>query len=289
MDYTCIFLFAFTAYCVALAVEWVSWRRVSDTERGNGFHGRDTVNSLVIGIVSKATRPLEALLVPFSFTLVAAAWTPIHLPADRWWTWAIGFAATDFCYYWGHRADHRVRLLWTAHSVHHSSEQFNLSTALRMPALMPFAVFLDNATLAPAALAGIPPSVILFWQTVTLLFQWPLHTRRIDMLPAPIEYLFNTPSHHRVHHGSNNPYLDKNYGGVLIVWDRVFGSYAHESDPVVYGLTRNIGTFNPATTNFHEFLAMLTDIGRAHGTRAVLRAVFGPPTAPIRSAITTHT
>ncbi|WP_458688708.1 sterol desaturase family protein [Nocardia tengchongensis] len=106
------------------------------------------MNSLAIGIASRVTRSLENLLVPFSFVLVAAALTPIRLPADRWWTWAIGLIATDFCYYWGHRADHWVRIMWTAHSVHHSSEQFNLTTGIRMPVLMPFATFLHNEFLA---------------------------------------------------------------------------------------------------------------------------------------------
>ncbi|MEU1203794.1 sterol desaturase family protein [Nocardia sp. NPDC005825] len=235
------------------------------------------MNSLAIGIASRVTRSLENLLVPFSFVLVAAMLTPIQLPADRWWTWAIGLIATDFCYYWGHRADHRVRILWTAHSVHHSSEQFNMSTALRMPALMPFATFLYNAAFVPAALIGVPPFIILFWQLASSIFQWPMHTQRIGFLPKPIEYVFNTPSHHRVHHGSNNPYLDKNYGAVFIIWDRMFGSYAHETSPVMFGLTKNVGTFNPIKTNFHEFIAMLADVGEARGMRRTLRAVFGPP------------
>lgn len=289
MDYTRIFTIAIPAYLVLVTAEWISWRRIAGRDRTNGFHGPDTINSLVIGIASKATAPLENLLVPFSFVLLAAALTPIHLPADRWWTWLLAFVATDFCYYWGHRADHRVRILWTAHSVHHSSEQFNMSTALRMPALMPFAAFLHNAAFVPAAVIGVPPFIILFWQIASMIFQWPLHTQRIGLLPTPIEYLFNTPSHHRVHHGSNNPYLDKNYGGVLIIWDRIFGSYAHETSPITYGLTNNIGTFNPIKTNFHEFIAMLADIGEAPGTRTVLRAVFGPPTGPADERTTART
>ncbi|WP_328602539.1 sterol desaturase family protein [Nocardia terrae] len=278
MDFSRILLFAVPVNLLAMTVEWAAWRRSADGDRKRGFYAPDTANSLVIGLISKATVPLENLFVPFSFLLVTAALTPFHLPVDRWWTWVIGMLATDFCYYWGHRAEHRIRILWTAHSVHHSSEQFNMSTALRMPALMPFATFLYNAAYIPAALIGVPPLIIMFALVVTSMFQWPLHTQRVGFLPAPVEYVFNSPSHHRVHHGADNPYLDKNYGGILIIWDRLFGTYAHESAPVTYGLTKNINTFNPIKTNFHELLAMLTDISGARGARPVLRAVFGPPT-----------
>ncbi|MFE2960049.1 sterol desaturase family protein [Nocardia tengchongensis] len=283
MDYTRIFMLIIPAYLFTIVIEWVSWRRSAGGDRKRGFYRPDTWNSVVIGIASRITRSLENLLVPFSFVLVGAVLTPIQLPADRWWTWGIGLIATDFCYYWGHRADHRVRILWSAHSVHHSSEQFNLTTGIRMPFLMPYATFLHNAAFMPVALIGVPPYIIFFWQFASSIYQWPIHTQRIGFLPAPIEYIFNTPSHHRVHHGADNPYLDKNYGAVLIIWDRIFGTYAHESTPVTYGLTKNVGTFNPIKTNYHEFMAMLADIGQARGARPTLRALFGPPTARVDS------
>jgi sterol desaturase/sphingolipid hydroxylase (fatty acid hydroxylase superfamily) len=277
--YNRLFMFVLPSFIILLIAEWVAWRRNPDKENIRGFFRRDTANSLLISVLSSLTGPLERLLIPFSFVVVAAAVTPFHLPEYAWWTWVIAMVSTDFCYYWAHRADHRIRWLWAAHSVHHSSEYFNLSTAIRTPAFMPQAVFLRTAAFVPAALIGVPAWIIIFCQTIGLIYQWPLHTERIGYLPRPIEFIFNTPSHHRVHHGSNNPYLDKNYGSILIVWDRMFGSYAHELALPTYGLTTNIKTYNPIKTNFHEFLVMLNDVRRARTWRGRWGTLFGPPGA----------
>jgi sterol desaturase/sphingolipid hydroxylase (fatty acid hydroxylase superfamily) len=158
-----------------------------------------------------------------------------------WWTYALLFLADDFAYYWFHRIHHEVRVFWASHVVHHSSEHYNLSTALRQTwtpmTALPF--------WAPLALLGFPPWMILTQQAISLIYQFWIHTERVKKMPAWFEFFFNTPSHHRVHHGSNEVYLDRNYGGILIVWDRLFGSFQGETERVRYGLTKNIRSFRP--------------------------------------------
>jgi sterol desaturase/sphingolipid hydroxylase (fatty acid hydroxylase superfamily) len=276
-----MFLFVMPSFVILLVAEWTAWRRNRGREDKRGFLGRDTANSVAISLLSQFTGPLERAVLPFTFAAVASAIVPWHLSDHAWYTWVIGMIATDCCYYWAHRGDHRIRWLWAAHSVHHSSEYFNLSTAIRTPAFMPQAIFLRNAAFIPAGLIGVPPYIILFCQTIGLIYQWPLHTERVGKLPKPIEFIFNTPSHHRVHHGSNNPYLDKNYAAILIVWDRMFGSFAPELDVPVYGMTKNIDTFNPLKTNFHEVWLMIKDVRRARTWKGRWITLFGPPGAAV--------
>ncbi|MBY8863021.1 sterol desaturase family protein [Nocardia sp. CA2R105] len=268
-----LFLYALPAFVVLMLVEWAGYR--FDPDRRGGTI-RDSTTSISIYLLGRVAKMFERFLVPFSILGAAVALTPWHLNPHEWWVWALGLVVTDFCYYWAHRADHRIRLLWAGHSVHHSSQQFNLTTAVRLPWLIP-GTFIRSAAWIPAALIGLPLWMIFLLQSIGLLYQFPIHTQRIGKLPAPIEYIFNTPSHHRVHHGSNNPYLDKNYAGILIIWDRMFGSYAEELEPVRYGLTKNIDTHNPLEVNYHEFVRMISDVRHAHTWRARLGHIFAPP------------
>jgi sterol desaturase/sphingolipid hydroxylase (fatty acid hydroxylase superfamily) len=208
--------------------------------------------------------------------LLAAALAPVRLSASDWWVWVLAIIGADLAYYAEHRMHHRIRLFWAAHSVHHSSQHFNMSTAVRLPWLIP-GRFLSSVVYIPLALTGVPVWLIFLSQAIVLLYQYPLHTELVGKLPRPIEYVFNTPSHHRVHHGANNPYLDKNYGGILIVWDRWFNSYADETETVRYGLTKNIDTHNPIKVNFHEFAAMVRDVWRARTWRGRVGYLVGPP------------
>jgi hypothetical protein len=202
--------------------------------------------------------------------------SPFKLPTDAWWTWVALFFADDLAFYCYHRGHHRIRLFWATHVVHHSSQHYNFSTALRQD-WTPF-----SATLfwAPSALF-FPPWMVLLALAWNLLFQFLLHTEAIDRLPRPIELVFNTPSHHRVHHGSQEQYLDKNYGGILIVWDRLFGTFEPEGARVRYGLTTNIETHNPVRVAFGEFGALWRDVRAARSWRDRLGyAVKGPGWAP---------
>ncbi|MFE7797808.1 sterol desaturase family protein [Nocardia sp. NPDC057440] len=268
--------YALPAFVLLMVVEWISYRRDPDRS-DNTSAGRDTAANLATFTLGRLVKPFMHYLLPFSAVLVAAAVTPLHLSPKSWWVWALGLVVTDFCYYWAHRADHRVRLLWTAHSVHHSSEYFNLSTALRLPWLHPVATMVRGLAWVPAALIGLPPWMIFLLQTIGLLYQFPIHTQRVGTLGRPIEFLFNTPAHHRIHHGSNQPYIDKNYGGIFIIWDRMFGSFAAESEPIRYGLTKNIATHNPLRVNFHELAGLIGDVRNAETWRGRIGYVFGPP------------
>ena len=187
--------------------------------------------------------------------------------------WMTAIAAWDFIYYWNHRLQHEVRGLWALHVTHHSSQHYNLSTALRQPVSDLFAILLPYGVLARV---GVRPRLIEQARALNLLYQYWIHTEAIDRL-GPAEEVFNTPSHHRVHHGSNAQYLDRNHGSILIVWDRLFGTFEREDDPVVYGLTRNIDTFNPAVVIGHEYRDIVRDVSRSTTWRDRLGFVLRGP------------
>ncbi len=187
----------------------------------------------------------------------------------------------DFIYYWNHRFMHTSRYMWAVHVVHHSSERYNLSTALRQPVADALGTFAPYGLLA---LFGIQPALIMQARGVNLLYQYWIHTDTIGTL-GPFEAVFNTASHHRVHHGSNHQYLDRNHGSILIIWDRLFGTFEREAEPVVYGLTKNIHTFNPARIAAHEHAEMLRDVGQSRTWRDRLNFVLrGPGWAYTRHA-----
>jgi sterol desaturase/sphingolipid hydroxylase (fatty acid hydroxylase superfamily) len=188
------------------------------------------------------------------------------------WEWLLLFVLEDLCFYAFHRASHRMRILWASHVTHHSSRYFNLSVAFRQTWLP----FLGVAFWLPLLLVGFDPLMVMTVQVISLFYQELLHTQLVPRL-GPIEWIFNTPRHHAIHHGSNPPYLDKNYGGVLIVWDRMFGTFARESEPVRFGLTKDLRSHNPIVIAGHEWWAMLVDIVRGPRLRAKLAAVLAPP------------
>lgn len=177
--------------------------------------------------------------------------------------YAVGVLGWDFVYYWNHRLSHEVRWLWAVHSVHHSSERYNLSTALRQPWGEALTLFVPYSLLA---LVGVRPSVLADARAVNLIYQFWVHTEAIDTLGWAERFL-NTPSHHRAHHGSNQEYLDQNHGSILIVWDKLFGTFEPEGARVVYGLTTNIDTFNPLRVFWTEWGAIVRDIAAAESWR----------------------
>jgi sterol desaturase/sphingolipid hydroxylase (fatty acid hydroxylase superfamily) len=187
--------------------------------------------------------------------------------------WAAALAGWDFIYYWNHRLQHEVRAMWAIHVVHHSSERFNLSTALRQPVADALGVFVPYGLLARA---GVRPRLIEHARGINLLYQYWIHTDTIRRL-GPFEAVLNSPSHHRVHHGTNPEYLDRNHGSILIVWDRLFGTFEPEREKVVYGLTKNINTFVPTRVMTHEHADMLRDVGRSTSWRERLSFVVRGP------------
>jgi sterol desaturase/sphingolipid hydroxylase (fatty acid hydroxylase superfamily) len=241
-----------------------------------GYEKRDTFASLAMGIGNVGISAFTAL---GAFKLWSWGyehrWLELGQPA-LWWSWVVLFFAEDLCYYCFHRSHHGVRLFWAAHVNHHTSQYFNLSTALRQPWFTPIT---GPIFWLPLALLGFPPPMILTAEAISLIYQFWIHTEAVRRLPAPLEWLFNTPSHHRVHHGKNIAYLDRNHGGVLIVWDRLFRTFASEDarEPVRYGITHDLSTFNPLRIAVHEFVALARDVRRASSWGSALGYVFAPP------------
>jgi sterol desaturase/sphingolipid hydroxylase (fatty acid hydroxylase superfamily) len=179
----------------------------------------------------------------------------------------------DFIYYWSHRMQHESRYMWAIHVVHHSSEKYNLSTALRQPVADAFGTFPPYTALC---LLGFRPDVVETARGVNLLYQYWIHTDTIRKI-GPGEEVLNTPSHHRVHHGSNPRYIDRNHGSIFIIWDKLFGTFEPESEPVVYGLTKNIETFDPVRIATHEHRDILRDVARSTSWRERLSYVVRGP------------
>ena len=201
---------------------------------------------------------------------------------EGWLGWTAAIVGWDFIYYWNHRFMHEVRALWAVHVVHHSSEHYNLSTALRQPVADVFGVFVPYGLLAGA---GIRPRLISQARGINLLYQYWIHTDAIRRL-GPAEEVLNTPSHHRVHHGSNSKYIDRNHGSILIVWDRLFGTFEREDETVVYGLTKNIKTYNWARIAGHEHADIIRDIAGSTTWKDRLSFAFrGPGWAYRRHAL----
>lgn len=269
-----LILYAIPAFIALMALE-VAWakRRLASGPPIVGYELKDSAASLTMGLGSIGIGVIAAFLrVPFF------AWLYEHRFLDlgaAWWSWILLLFAEDCCYYWFHRLHHEVRVLWAAHVVHHSSQHYNLSTALRQPWVTPFS---GPIFWAPLPLLGFSPAMVLIAQSWSLLYQFWLHTEAVGKL-GPLEWVLNTPSHHRVHHGTNPEYLDKNHGGIFIIWDRLFGTFAEERERVVYGITKNLESFSPITIAVHELRAMGRDLVASRSPREAWRAVFGRPGA----------
>jgi sterol desaturase/sphingolipid hydroxylase (fatty acid hydroxylase superfamily) len=261
-------LYAIPAFILAMVIEGLATRGRDDLR---GYAPRDTAASLTMGLASVVVSGFAKLL---SIPLYAVLYEHrvVEL-GNAWWSWPLLLFAEDLCYYWFHRVHHEVRFLWAAHVNHHSSRYFNLSTALRQPLLTPFT---GPLFWAPLPLLGFSPWMVLTAQAWSLLYQFWIHTELIDRM-GPLEWVLNTPSHHRVHHAKNVAYLDRNHGGIFIIWDRLFGTFAPEVEPVVYGLTKDIETFNPLRIAFHEIAAIGRSVARAPTLLARLGYLLAPP------------
>lgn len=264
-------IYAEPVFLAMMAVEYAIERH-----RGQPvYRAADTVASLSLGIISQLVGVFTKLAALGLYTLVwqhAAIWT---LPADSAWVWVGALLAYDFCYYWLHRLGHEVQLLWAAHVVHHSSEEYNLSTALRQTGtgfLFGWIFYL------PMAVVGVPPLVFAVVGLIDLLYQFWVHTRQVGKL-GWFDRVFCSPSNHRVHHGQNDYCIDRNYGGILILWDRLFGTFVEERDaePIVYGIRGALRSFDPLRANLHLYAAMLQDMRLAARWADKARVLFKHP------------
>lgn len=211
---------------------------------------------------------LAVLLYFYQFKFVV-----IDSDAHPYLYWISLLVFQDFMFYWLHRVDHYSRFFWAVHVTHHSSEEFNLTVGFRSSVFQPLYRFIY---FIPLVLIGFQPLDILFIYAATQIYGILIHTKTIGKLGI-LEFILSTPSHHRVHHASNIKYLDKNMGMFLIIWDRLFGTFAKEEETVVYGLTANVNSYNPVTMVFHEWKAIFKDVVKTKGLKNKLGYVFGPP------------
>src|SRR5690349_2769185 len=255
---------------LCILVEWL-WRE--STARGYDLRGAGT--SILVGIGNAIAGTLGAVAIGgvFAFTSELA---PVHWPMRDWRVWLVGFVAVEFVYYVHHRASHHVRWMWATHAVHHTPEQMTFLSALRLG--WTNVLSLGWLLYLPLILAGFPPLMVIALLAFDLHFQFFLHTEAVGRL-GPLEWVFNTPAHHRVHHGSNAAYLDCNFGGALIVFDRLFGTLRIEQphEPVCYGLARPLGTLDPLKLVFGEWYRLLKDLRAAPGWIEAIRIAVGRP------------
>ncbi|HLD65976.1 MAG TPA: sterol desaturase family protein [Pseudomonas sp.] len=250
-------ILAFPLYILLILLE-LAYERYSGRRTYRLADASTSINTAILRVLLEG--PLRLLL------LLPYAWLYEHarlltLDASSPWVWLGGFIAVDFCFYWAHRSLHRYNLLWGAHQPHHSSEDFNLSTALRKGAFQPA---FDWPFYLPLALLGLPLPLFLLLLGIQLAYQFWIHTQHVDRL-GWLERVFITPSLHRVHHGQNDCYIDRNHGGVLILWDKLFGTFAEEHEPVRYGVTTPVATFDPLRLQFSWWRLLWAD---ARATRS---------------------
>jgi alkylglycerol monooxygenase len=231
-----------------------------EKSRGTNFYRiNDSVNSLTAGVLSRMTGIVKQLL-PLTIYVVAYEQLALFQIQMSWWVWLIAFVLYDFCYYWNHRLGHEMNILWAAHVVHHSSEEYNLTTALRQSG----SSFFSWIFYLPMAILGFEPIVLITVGSLNLIYQFWVHTRHIPKL-GWYESVFVTPSNHRVHHAQNQIYIDRNYGGVFIIWDRLFGSFQEElnSEQPIYGIRKALKSWNPIWANVHVYSQLFKDCWHA--------------------------
>jgi len=260
-----------TPFFVALIILEMIYGRISGRTH---FEPRDTATSMFMGFGSVIAGAATAGMVVASAVYVYQY--RVFNIDFVWWAFVLCFVLDDLAYYVFHRAGHRIRWFWASHVIHHTSRHYNLSTALRQT--WTGTIALAFIFRLPLFFIGFPPEMVFFVVGLNLVYQFWIHTEAIDTL-GPFEWILNTPSHHRVHHATNPKYLDSNYAGALIIWDRLFGTFVPEdkNEPCQYGVVYNIATYNPLRVAFHEWGAMVRDIISAQSIRDVLGYIFAPP------------
>jgi sterol desaturase/sphingolipid hydroxylase (fatty acid hydroxylase superfamily) len=263
-----IITYAVPGFVLAILIEMI-WIR---TRGGGRYQFQDSATSLSMGLGNQAVGLIGA-------GIVAAAYFAVYqvrlfdIPW-AWWSLLACFLLEDLAYYWFHRISHERRWFWASHVIHHTSQHYNLTTALRQTwtgALTGAFVFW-----LPLVWIGFPPEMVLMFSAFSLIYQFWIHTELIGRM-GPLEWVLNTPSHHRVHHATNPNYLDANYAGVLIIWDRLFRTFVREEERPTYGILANLGAFNPLRVAFHEWAAIARDVSGAKSLREAAGYLFGPP------------
>ena len=260
-------------FLLSVLLELAAFTLLESDEDMRGYETKDGCTSVLMGIgsiVSSAALKLGTLV---AFVAISVHLAPWHLPADAWWSWVLLIVGLDLAFYLEHRFVHRVRVGWAAHQAHHSSEYFNFTTALRQK-WNPWA---EALFWLPFPLLGFEPWTIYAAFGFNLIYQFFVHTERVGTMWRPVELVMNTPSHHRVHHGRDPEYLDRNYAGIFIVWDRMFGTFQRELHRPVYGLTVPVDTYNVLRLQYGAYGELLRDVRCASRWHDKVGYVFMPP------------
>src|SRR5690348_5859968 len=274
--------YAIPFFLLSIGIELAALKWLDHDDNLTGYLAKDARTSIFMGLGSLVSTTVIKIAM---FVVYIAIWkyvAPFHVPTSGWWILG-SVVFVDFLYYCNHRFVHRARVGWAAHQAHHSSEYMNFATALRQKWNPWFEFFF----FLPLPFLGIAPWVIYLAFGFNLIYQFFVHTEMVGKLWRPIELVMNTPSHHRVHHGSDPEYLDKNYAGIFIVWDRLFGTFRPELHRPTYGLTTPVGTYDVVRLQTHEYAAIARDVRRSTRLRDKLGYVFGPPgwTPPAAAAL----
>jgi sterol desaturase/sphingolipid hydroxylase (fatty acid hydroxylase superfamily) len=268
MTFPDIVTLAVPFFVLLIIMEMAVWRT---TGRGD-YETRDAFASLAMGLGSQIAPLLGGSAIILGLWTIAYQYRVFEIP-NAWWAVALAFVLDDFRYYWWHRINHERRFFWASHVVHHSSQHYNLTTALRQP----WTGLIIGSLLfkTPLILLGFHPAMIAFVGAANLVYQFWIHTEQIGRL-GPLELVMNTPS---VHHATNPVYLDANYAGTFIIWDRMFGTFVAErtDERPRYGIIKNLATFNPLVISFHEWVAIARDLKSARSWREAIGYLFGPP------------
>ena len=257
-----------------LVTFFIEWQVMTRRGRRSQFQWKEIVANVSLGASYQVFEVLMWVLATGAIFTWFYQFRFFDIPVNAWTVIPI-FVGVEFCYYWFHRASHRIRWFWSAHVPHHSGEVMNFTTAMRQSLLNAFiGIWIFYL---PPVILGVPPAVVMFMLAVDLAYQYFVHTESIGKLPAWYEYVFDTPSNHRVHHGRNPQYIDKNYGGVLIIFDRWFGTYEPEVEKVEYGIVRQVKSHNFLVLNVHEFVDMIRDVLSPGSLWQRLKHLWKPP------------
>ncbi|HTL11463.1 MAG TPA: sterol desaturase family protein, partial [Bdellovibrionota bacterium] len=260
---------AIPGFFALIGVEWVASRiRRRDIGRFN-----DGMTALGCGVAQQTLQVFTTAIVAWLYVSLYEHFALTRLDPARWTTWVIGIVGVDFFYYWWHRTSHRSNAFWAIHVVHHQSQEYNLAVALRQSMFSNFSGILFDL---PLAIVGVPPQVFLISAALNTLYQFWIHTRLLGRL-GPIEWILNCPSHHRVHHAVNPKYIDKNYAGIFIIWDRMFGTFIDEQEEPQYGTVRAYGSWNPIWANFEPWVHLWNEARAARTWGDALKIWFAPP------------
>ncbi|NND94408.1 MAG: sterol desaturase family protein [Flavobacteriales bacterium] len=259
-----------------VVLEWI----LTYFQKKDYYDTKDTISATFIGLVNVAMSAALKFatfgvilffynLVPWS--IVGSEW--MDDPLKYWWAFLLCIVSIDFCRYWAHRIAHENRFWWATHVTHHNSEKYNWSVSFRLG----WTQHIKIVFFIPVALMGFDPVLFFICHQIEVLYQFWIHTEYITKLPRPIEYIFTTPSHHRVHHARNAHYLDKNYGSTFIFWDRMFGTFQPEMERPDYGITKPVNSYNPVTLNFHEWVDIVRDIRQSRSFKEAYAMLFTSP------------